>query len=387
VRAFTTAAFTILALALPIRAGLYSTEEPFSFEIGADGLAKPIQFAGGFDTMVAGFREISVQPRNPGDPLTFSRKTYLDRVEQTRKKGSAALSTEAIATYTADLIRLNRADEVLNLLHPIARDPRRGGFIVYAHLARAHAARGEWSEAKEQQQMAVRYTEFPTSFGRLTKAQLAWLKRVERDYYLPLLARRAEEPRRPGRDLREEVDAIFPSVAPPKRNESPVRFVGPSGEYIAGSIADEERKKLPSDAIAIVQQLVLWHPHDARLYWLLGELYNADGDVETAAKILDHCSFNMGYSNPTLLRHRQILQQASNELALRRAGEIEKAREAEMAEQRQIIEEQQRRIDAERAYQRRFWWILSIAVAVGLLLVYFQFREVFRRFRRQGGVS
>ena len=129
-----------------------------------------------------------------------------------------------------------------------------------------------------------------------------------------------------------------------------------------------------------MQQLVLWHPHDARLYWLLGELYNAAGDIETAAKILDHCSFNMGYSNPVLLRHRQVLQQASVELASRRLAEIEKARLA-------ADEEKQRQADSERERQRRFWWILSIAVGIGLILVYYQFREVIRRVRRGGQES
>jgi hypothetical protein len=232
-----------------------------------------------------------------------------------------------------------------------------------------------------------RVPEFPSSFAKLTKPQLAWLNRVEKDYYLPFLARRSEEPRRPGRELREDVDAIFPSSPSARKPENPVQFVGPNGEYTAGVIADSERKKMPPDALAIVQQLVLWHPHDARLYWLLGEIYNAEGDVETAAKILDHCSFNMGYSNPALLRHRQVLQQASAELALKRAAEIEKEREAEMAEQRRIMEEQQKRLDAERSRQKRFWWILSIGVGVAVLLVYYQFREVIRRIRRTGKES
>ena len=49
-----------------------------------------------------------------------------------------------------------------NILQPLARDPRRGGFLAYAHLALADAGRGEWREAFEQEQMAVRYTDFPT---------------------------------------------------------------------------------------------------------------------------------------------------------------------------------------------------------------------------------
>jgi hypothetical protein len=368
VKAFAIAGIVALVLAWPVRAGLYSTEEPFYFEIDSEGIAKPIQFQGGFESFVAELRGITILPKSPDEPPNSTRMKYLDRARQLQAKGPTTLSGDHLATYTADLIRLNRADEVVNLLHPIARDPRRGGFLAYAHLARAHAARGEWREAYEQQQMAVRYSEFPTSFGRLSRPQLAWLKRIEKDYYLPFFARRAEEPRRPGRELREDVDAIFPMSATVKKPEHPLQFVGPNGEYVAGSIAEAERRKLPPDALAIVQQLVLWHPHDARLFWLLGELYNAEGDVETAAKILDHCSFNMGYSNPVLLRHRQVLMQAAEDL---RAAEIQRK-----------LEEMQKREDAERAERRRMWWIVSIAVAVGLLLVYYQFREVFRRLLR-----
>src|SRR5262249_44406140 len=50
-----------------------------------------------------------------------------------------------------------------------------------------------------------------------------------------------------------------------------------------GKMADAERKKLPEDAVAVVQQLALWLPADGRLLWQLGELANAFGDVRTAA--------------------------------------------------------------------------------------------------------
>ena len=220
-------------------------------------------------------------------------------------------------------------------------------------------------------------------FGRLTKPQLAWLKRVERDYYLPLLAHRADEART-GRGSRppEDVDASVPAGAPPRRPTDPVRFEEPTGEYKPGSMPEAERKKLPPDALAIVQQLVLWHPQDARLYWLLGELYNADGDVETAARIMDECTYVMGYRSPVLRRHKLIVQDAAAAQAKTRAEEAEKARLEE--EQARAAEDAQRQaaIDAERDYQKRFWWILACGVALGVVLVYYQVREVVRRFRR-----
>jgi hypothetical protein len=368
----------LLALVPPARAGIYSPDEPFVFEIDADGYAKPVQYAGGFDILFANLREVATAPQLPGAPMNRSRQEVLARVIVTGVKGVSALTAEELAGFTADLIRLNRYDEVLNILQPLARDRTRGGFLVFAHLARAHAGRGEWREAADQQQMAIRHTEFPASFARLSRAQLTWLKRVEREYYLPFLSHRADDARR-GRvsGLREDLDALFPAAIPPKRPTDPVRFVGESGQYAAGRIAAAEKQKLPPDAIAIVQQLVLWHPQDTRLYWLLGELYNADGDVETAAKILDKITFDMGYSNPIVIEHRRVLKSAADAIGAEKAAEAAKAR-AEADEEKARLEQ------AERDYQRRFWWIVAIGVGLALILLRYQFREVVRRFRRAG---
>ncbi|MBO0700730.1 MAG: hypothetical protein J2P46_20200, partial [Zavarzinella sp.] len=316
------AAVIVLGFTAAVRAGIYSPNEPFVFEIDADGFATPIQFSGGFDSILAGYREVAMLPPNPGAPPNRRRQEALDRVKEREAKGVSALSPPELAGLTADLIRLNRNDEALNILQPLARDRIRGGFLAYAHLARAHAGRGEWREAFDQQEMAIRYTEFPTAFPGLNKTQLAWLKRVERDYYLPFLAHRAEEARR-GRAsrLHEDPDPIFPSAVPPKRPDNPVQFVGEDGKYAVGTIAAAERKKLPPDALAIMQQLVLWHPQDARLYWQLGELYNATGDVETAAGILDVCTYAMGYSNPTVIEHRRVLKAAADSASAARAVE------------------------------------------------------------------
>ncbi|HKA08464.1 MAG TPA: hypothetical protein VKD71_14490 [Gemmataceae bacterium] len=372
-------------LSLPARAGLYSPDEQFNFELDADGYAKSIQYSGGFDIFMASYGAVGIRPRNPGDPPNQARAEYQQRVEARLKKGVGTLPPEQLAGLTSDLIRLGRADEALNILQPLARDPRRGGFLAYAHLASAHAARGEWTDARDQQQMAVRFSEFPTSFARLSKPQLTWLKRVERDYYLPFLHHRAEESRdrRPGDlRLREDVDPIFPALSSFKRAEEPLRFVSDDGTYAAGKLTAAERKKLPPDAIAIVQQLLIWHPKDPRLHWLLGELYNADGDVESAAAILDACTFNMGYSNPVVIEHRRVLKSAADVATAARAQEAAKVAADVAREREQQKEEIARQQQADRDYQKRFWWIIAIGVALGLLLVYYQFREVVRRFRR-----
>ncbi len=60
-----------------------------------------------------------------------------------------------------------------------------------------------------------------------------------------------------------------------------------------------------------MQQLVLWLPDDTRLYWLLGELYNANGDIGASAKIFDDCIGNVRrFSAPDLRVHRLVVQEA-----------------------------------------------------------------------------
>jgi hypothetical protein len=96
-----------------------------------------------------------------------------------------------------------------------------------------------------------------------------------------------------------DIDALFP-----------VRFIGASGQYEAGKLADAERAKLPPDAIATIQQLLLWFPEDTRLLWLLGELYNASGEVRTAEQIVDECVGSRRYESPILREHRRIIKAA-----------------------------------------------------------------------------
>jgi hypothetical protein len=176
----------------------------------------------------------------------------------------------------------------------------------------------------------------------------------------------------------EEPDELFPTAPAPRKPGNPLRFVGPEGTYTAGGIADAERAKLPADALAIIQQLCLWHPFDGRLYWLLGELYNAEGDVETAYAILDECTNAMAITNETIKEHRRVLKSAAEATASARAEQAAVAR-------KQADEEKAQQARAERDYWKRFWWILAGGVAVVVLLVYYQLREVGRRLRRARG--
>jgi cytochrome c-type biogenesis protein CcmH/NrfG len=108
----------------------------------------------------------------------------------------------------------------------------------------------------------------------------------------------------------EDLDPIFE-----------VKFVNEAGKYEPGRLAEAERKKLPPDAIAIVQQMVLWSPTDARLYWQLGELYAAQGKFIEAKKILDECvSEARHYSNhKILMEHRAVIMPLAESQAKQRS--------------------------------------------------------------------
>jgi hypothetical protein len=88
------------------------------------------------------------------------------------------------------------------------------------------------------------------------------------------------------REEQRKVDVLFAG-----KDGKPLEFVGPSGKYEPGKLADAERDKLPEHsvklAILYVEQLLNWMPLDDRLYWQLGELVSADGYPAEALEIFD----------------------------------------------------------------------------------------------------
>jgi hypothetical protein len=89
--------------------------------------------------------------------------------------------------------------------------------------------------------------------------------------------------------------------------------VNEAGVYEPGVLAAKEKAKLPPDAIATVQQLVLWFPNDNRLYWLLAELYAANGEFKAAQDIMNECVSSGRYSNrKALMQHREAIAKVAN---------------------------------------------------------------------------
>jgi hypothetical protein len=207
----------------------------------------------------------------------------------------------------ADLIRAGRAGEAVNLLRPRTRD-RVPDFAALMNLAHGHASRGEWEDAIRAHGQALFDAEPPSQLPGATPEQTRWLLRVERDYYRRWLQLRQREAA--AREPTEEQD-VYPLF--PAADGQPVRFVNDQGVYEPGKLAAAEKAKLPPDAIAIVQQMLLWSPDDTRMLWLLGELYAAKGEVLPADDVFDQCTWGRGFTNrKKLMDHRHVVRVAAD---------------------------------------------------------------------------
>jgi hypothetical protein len=197
---------------------------------------------------------------------------------------------------SAYLIRVHKPRDAVNVLAP-AQFQERDNFLVLSNLATAEQLDGQSRRARDYLADALRI--WPKDWSALSEPRrktlmlmgwnegdFAWYREVEA-YQFKLLRLRAKEPAEAANRLPETVDAIFDSE---DRSQGALRFVGPSGRYEAGKLAPAERAKLPPKALEIVQQLLIWQPFDTRLYWLCGELFNAEGDVPAARAMLQNAA-------------------------------------------------------------------------------------------------
>ena len=100
-----------------------------------------------------------------------------------------------------------------------------------------------------------------------------------------------------------------------------VSFLSDKGDYEPGKWSAAQKKKLPTSAVAVTQQLALWFPADGPLLWQLAELANAHGDIRNGANMMEGCVAQFGMSNATLRKHRQILRDAVDNAPAPKIGE------------------------------------------------------------------
>ncbi|MCZ2343810.1 MAG: hypothetical protein LC104_18735 [Bacteroidales bacterium] len=297
----------LLGVASHLSAGPYNSAEPMPFPIGPEGKAQELSWntdgSGPFPQRFSALTNaLDNRPRADHNP---DRQKILDRIAAARKaEATAALTPEQLAGLAADELRVGQFDEALNRLAPRSRD-RVPDFRILATLAHTYAMRGEWHEALRWHQAAFLDAEFPESLAQTTVEQLAWLKRVERDYYRRWLRIHQERQAQKADPTKESIFPLFENV----------RFVNEAGVYEPGKLTAAERAKLPADAVAIVQQLLLWDPTDTALYWLLAELYAANGQLRQADTIFYQCAWSRQYGNRAeLMAHRTAVQAAVTQL-------------------------------------------------------------------------
>ena len=317
----------------PGRASLYSSDTQFAIPF-EDGKALRLPFDE-FKRRRAVLMNAMVEPKL-GEETNPDRKAFLDRIHkrmpapgdtprqrQEKEQALKKLPARDAAELAADLLRVGQVDQALNLLLPRTTD-RRPDYFVFSTLAHVHAARGEWADALRYHTEGRFDTRMPDELKGMSKGQLAWWDKLDADYVAPFYRLRAEDAaaRAKGTALdREQIDEqeeILPLFPPPEdgKPHQPVRFVNDAGEYQPGTIAAAEKAKLPPDAVAVVQQLILWFPGDVRLYWLLAELYAAEDDLDAAIAIFDECTWSLKYGNRKfLMDHRAAVRAVLDERA------------------------------------------------------------------------
>lgn len=287
---------TFLAPA-PLRAGVYNTAEP------DEGPLDP-NFLGKFRDTLLILRTIGM-PQVPVErPL---RKRYLLQADLFSKVDLGKLTGEEKLNFSAVLIRRHRLAEAIGLLRQATRQHPEL-FLLQSNLATAYHLNGDKLLASDTMKYSL--DAWPKDWNALADSQkkllasIGWNEdqfgfcRDVENYYYKLLKLRSREPKAMDAGF-ETVDALFD-----------VNFVGESGEFEPGKIAKAEKAKLPRTAVEIVEQLLVWLPNDMRLYWLLGELLNAQGDTKGALSIFDELVRVQNLRAKALKHRRQILESA-----------------------------------------------------------------------------
>ena len=257
------------------RAGLYYSGETF-----AD---LPSQWRG-FLLDQRQLRTIAVKPTGSASPSPMRVRYKAEAARLTKLTKERKLTADEAADLGAIYVRLGEVAKALEVLGPAQRE-HASHFRLAANLGTAWQMHGDLGQAAAALQQAVRLAP-----GKYQKAE---------ELHLALVRKRAREARGT-----TDLDDLFG-----------VQYVGPTGKYEPGRLAEAQRKKLPDGAVALTQQLALWLPADPRLLWQLAELANAHGDVTTAAAMLHGCVIEFSMRDADLRAHRLAVRAAADERA------------------------------------------------------------------------
>jgi hypothetical protein len=264
----------LLALPSAAWAGLY-----YSGEAQAE---LPSQWRG-FLLDHKALRSVAVKP-TAGNPASPMRERYLEAAAKLEK---AAKDRKLTADEKADLgalyVRLGEATKAVNLLRDAQRE-HPNHFAINANLGSAWQALGDLKQAAYALADAVKLAP-----GKVQKAEELHLKLVRLRLQKKGLA---------------ELEELLG-----------VRWVDDKGAYTPGKLAAAERKKLPEDAAALVQQLALWLPSDGYVLWQLAELANLHTDYKPAAAMMEGCVTQFGMSAKELQKKRDLTKAAADEQA------------------------------------------------------------------------
>ena len=231
-----------------------------------------------------------------GQPKLSDRGVVDARIKKAQQKKGKPTVEESVA-LAVDLLRFNRPDDAEGALRG-----QRSGFLPNVTLAHIAATQGQWPRAYEYLDIANDERP-PASIPGTSPKKLAWQLKLNRGALLKLVKLRMAESRGP---------KLVPEDEQPDRIFD-VNFVNEAGVYEPGVLAAAEKAKLPPDALATVQQLVLWFPLDIRLYWLLAEVYAAKGEFKAAQDIMNECVNSNKYSNrKVLMQHREAVAKVAD---------------------------------------------------------------------------
>lgn len=206
-------------------------------------------------------------------------------------------STSDLVSLSACYLYLGRPTDAIRLL----QRGDRTHFLVRANLATAYFLIGHYDLAHRYQSQLLR--DWPQVAASWSSDDLVRCRVAERAFER-LIVHRADEMRRGvNRDL--PLDPIFPGFV----------VESPDGDYEAGVLSPTVRDRLPSDAALTLLQLLLWLPADQRLYWQMGEMLAALGQVELGSVFLEDL-VNAGLDFKGLRRHRKVLKEAAEALRI-----------------------------------------------------------------------